>query len=853
MSSRKGDVQTDAIELPMSGKYDSIKLALPSRKVPIGKFVVSDDNEYLIVFKDSIGIFSPNLKLSYEMQTNTAAPVGNRMKFFTPPQNNQSNFPITFVPSNVHCSRDVARYALTHCERSAIAMSTKILESKDFLSFAFRNADWSPPGVDKMSRHSIRLSALDRTYAVKFDPPNLRTRPNFIKIIDISGEHALLVIAFADSRIICATYQAYAKQLGVISVKRLNESELCPCSSGFIPVSDAAYSGDVLAIAYGTRVLLAKIINHTTVRLLVCLSDDAILKAISGVRFFNNCVYLSSQDGIIAKAAVPTQLNKNYDLTILNKASALGGKNFHRFFGGLHLTHNGVYAAFVESTVAPAFCNITSNLVFMALLSNSEVVDLIDGLSAPMRRNVDCLYQVTRLLLSAEYKKSVSLACSSVDMDLETWSQKLLTFSRRAFFDTKVDCSKLELHKLQFQRAIAMLLVEESNIPTDMKQALQTQIDRLDKILALRQIDQCYRLFLKTEVQRQSQDCILVLRIAALCQRFLQSDAANDCGVPALCSMLHRATEAVTSVAQKLLIRRFERTLSDVNPTALLVCPVCRKRCASTFIPCVDPCFNECPSCRRCSVLPPASLYLFPPQSLGVVYRQLACKYIVQYQDKEMNSFEVNHRVAADAKVESGRESSNFANRLNFMKRIRKPDKRRATTTSVHSDFPTDSSPKESNASSDIVTVKLTGSQEKFTKSLTDENDALRNKNTMLRYQVELLSEQLNDLRDVNMDLRNQNSRIREENSVLRNEQTQLSARNDCLVEQIIVLQKMLEDMGVSVDDTSGYPLDEIDATETPGDDVDGGDDGTSCNGNPGTPASYRKPPLHCDKNLDFL
>lgn len=47
-------------------------------------------------------------------------------------------------------------------------------------------------------------------------------------------------------------------------------------------MSDAAYSGDVLAIAYGTRVLLAKVLNHTSVRLLVCLSDDAILKAISG-------------------------------------------------------------------------------------------------------------------------------------------------------------------------------------------------------------------------------------------------------------------------------------------------------------------------------------------------------------------------------------------------------------------------------------------------------------------------------------------------------------------------------------------------------------------------------------------
>nr|CDS22205.1 gtpase activating protein gyp2 [Echinococcus granulosus] len=972
----------------MPGICEQIKLALPPRKIPIGKLVVSDDNEFLIVFKDSIGVFIPNLKLANEMQMDSTDLIGSRMKFFTLLESNQLNLPISFDPSNVRCSHEIARYALTYCERSAIIMSTKVLESKEFLSYAFKNADWSPSGVDQMSRSvfscvtgtcqllvclrdldkwtcvanisnlwnafwrtqglrilagelqdflnlsdneqlnsnhsaglsvvplkcrsvkeflssiaeysftistwsrrfrrseqrithnnclltalhksgtisfwdvavpivdegSIRLSAVDRTYAVKFEPPNLRAKPNFIKIVDIGGEKFLLVVAFTDSRIVCVTYQAYAKRVGVISIKRLSDSELCPCSCGFISVSDATYSDDILAIAYGTRVLLAKVLNQTTVRLLICLSDDAILKAISGVCFFNNHVYFSSQDGIIAKASVPTQLNKSYHLTILNKASTLGGKNFHRFFGGLHLTQNGVYASFVESTLAPAFCNITSNLVFLVLLSNSEVVDLIDGLSAPMRRNVDCLYQVTRLLRSTEYNKSVSLECSDVDMDLETWSQKLQAFCRGAFFDTKTDLSKLELHKIQFRRAVAAILVEGSNKSSEMKEMLQTQIDRLDKILALRQIDLCYRLFLKTEVQRQSQDCILVLRIAALCRRFLQGDAAKDCGMAALCSMLHRATEAVTGVAQKLLIKRFEQTLDNVSTTALLVCPVCRTdilfdclfyknllvaacsrghefmRCASTFIPCVESCFSECPSCRRCSVLLPDR----PSQ-----WRR-----------------EINGRFCpycnAGAKVEPGHESSNFANRLKFMRRIRKSDKRRPNTISIHSNIATDTFLKENDLYFDILESRSTGFQEKFTKSLTDENDALRNKNIMLRYQVELFSEQLSDLRDVNMDLRNQNSRIREENSILRNEQTQLSARNDCLVEQIIVLQKMLEDMGVSVDDTSGYHLEEVDATETPGDDVDG-DDGTSCNGNHGTPASYRKPPLHCDKNLDFL
>ena len=54
----------------------------------------------------------------------------------------------------------------------------------------------------------------------------------------------------------------------------------------------------------------------------------------------------------------------------------------------------------------------------------------------------------------------------------------------------------------------------------------------------------------------------------------------------------------------------------------------------------------------------------------------------------------------------------------------------------------------------------------------------------------------------------------------------------------------MLEDMGISVDE-----IGDCDATEA----SDAGDDPVSLNGNSGTPASYRKPPLHCDNNLDFL
>ena len=64
--------------------------------------------------------------------------------------------------------------------------------------------------------------------------------------------------------------------------------------------------------------------------------------------------------------------------------------------------------------------------------------------------------------------------------------------------------------------------------------------------------------------------------MAALCKRFLESvPAVEEANAPSLCTMLQRATETVTNVAQKLLSKRFGQSLSEVNASALLICPVC--------------------------------------------------------------------------------------------------------------------------------------------------------------------------------------------------------------------------------------------------------------------------------------
>lgn len=69
------------------------------------------------------------------------------------------------------------------------------------------------------------------------------------------------------------------------------------------------------------------------------------------------------------------------------------------------------------------------------------------------------------------------------------------------------------------------------------------------------------------------------------------------------------------------------------------------------------------------------------------------------------------------------------------------------------------------------------------------------------------------------------------------------------------MLQKMLEDMGVSLDEVGGCGLNgDFDLLAESPDGVAREEDTISCNGrNSGTPSSHRKPPANCDNNLNFL
>ena len=391
--------------------------------------------------------------------------------------------PITFIGSDENPSPEIARYALTYCDRTVISMSTRTLESKDFLNFVFRNADWSPPGVDKMSRlvkylflicfsyfrtifscvtgnrqllicardlnawtcmanlstlwnaywksqglrilaenqqkfvtlkgewnnqseddtsplecetiqeffssiaessfmlssWSLRLrqsegkiprfnallAALHKSGSISFwdiSVPmidrcaasflflnifvveafalmqlNALTQRNLIhqtsapgqisskflittrRIVSLlyhtSSEGVLLVflvVGFTNGRVICVSYQAYAKHAGRICVERVSEHVLNPRTDAAVAVGDAAYTNGILAVAHGTRVVVATVATRNSICALASLSDEAILKPISGLCISKTHVYFSSQDGIIGRAAIPTQINSKF-------------------------------------------------------------------------------------------------------------------------------------------------------------------------------------------------------------------------------------------------------------------------------------------------------------------------------------------------------------------------------------------------------------------------------------------------------------------------------------------------------------------------------------------------------------
>lgn len=75
----------------------------------------------------------------------------------------------------------------------------------------------------------------------------------------------------------------------------------------------------------------------------------------------------------------------------------------------------------------------------------------------------------------------------------------------------------------------------------------------------------------------------------------------RDCSVPSVEERSIRTSfpAAVLKVTRYVGVSFF----STQDPPPYLFFSYLAARCSSTLLPCVEPNFNECPSCRRCSIL----------------------------------------------------------------------------------------------------------------------------------------------------------------------------------------------------------------------------------------------------------
>ncbi|VDL62303.1 unnamed protein product [Hymenolepis diminuta] len=685
----------------MNSYCESIKLIVPKRRIPIGSFSVSDDCEFLFIFKDAIGIYDPYPKIVNELTADRPGHIDCSIRYFDVSDADSFAFPVKFVGRNANPPSEVLHFAFSCYDRTS-----QNVESLEYRNHKYRNAEWSPTGIDQMSRavfscvtsdyqlyiafrvgdnwsgkkrlsepwfefwrsqsvgllsesrrnffeppdgynesgssgeleyetlneylssaddmsflqstwskkirfaekpesnmqrssnalltalhksgtisfwdvsvpiidgNCIRLAAVDRTYGVVSYSSSQSYNPNCIKIVDIDIENYLLptscvflisillflivhevflVIGFPNGKVVCAFYQAYAKQLDLLSVLRMGQYELCKSSADQKPIGGVSFKNGTLAVAKGTRVYLAEVVSHVNVKPICSISSDDIMKPITGVCFYDNHLYISSEDGIIAKSTIPTPTKKKYEVTIIYQSPPAGGNYYHRYYNGLYISPNGVHASFLEGTVAPAYCDIPTNLVFLPLMRSLDILRSVDTLKGPMRNNADCLEEVNRLLQSFDFSTMTFSGHikGKYDVDLENddLTDQIIVFCKDVILNTTVDISKMELHKIQFRRAVTMLIFKDISKGPE----IQLLID-CSPMLA---------------------DCVLILRIATLCRRYFNFNPDILKEAPGLCGILQRATEAVIKIAEQLLNKRFKVDISGIRPDALLMCPVC--------------------------------------------------------------------------------------------------------------------------------------------------------------------------------------------------------------------------------------------------------------------------------------
>uniref|UniRef100_A0A0X3P7V0 Uncharacterized protein n=3 Tax=Schistocephalus solidus TaxID=70667 RepID=A0A0X3P7V0_SCHSO len=403
----------------------------------------------------------------------------------------------------------------------------------------------------------------------------------------------------------------------------VNEVMLCK-STEFITCQDACYAParGILCLAYGTRVVVCQL-NVMVVSRAVCISNtriihaDGILKPISGVTIVKNKIYLASVDGHLFYTSFQSS-NR-----VISEAKPIisppsNSMAFHRNLSGLFVSSNAIHVAFLEIARVPAFSNVTSFLTFVSLFKAAELVNfLMRSGDKPLRGQLDSIQELHRRLLATEPAAKVTSANDMDSFILRPFNYLL----DQLLSDENTDYSRMSLEKLQIQRAEFSLFLRAPLTTPDLLRDIKAAMDKLDCILALRQMEKCFRLFATPDVQRQASDCLLALRQAHLCVGYLESPEVQQLCPTGLLEQLKRLAEGIKIIASKLFLHRFGKTESEIDSASRLLCPICGEsirpnpfsssclsghilpRCSDCFEPCTDTSFYECSECKRTAII----------------------------------------------------------------------------------------------------------------------------------------------------------------------------------------------------------------------------------------------------------
>ncbi|VDM01839.1 unnamed protein product [Schistocephalus solidus] len=136
------------------------------------------------------------------------------------------------------------------------------------------------------------------------------------------------------------------------------------------------------------------------------------------------------------------------------------------------------------------------------------------------------------------------------------------------------------MHKAEFS-----LFLRAPLTTPDLLRDIKAAMDKLDCILALRQMEKCFRLFATPDIQRQASDCLLALRQAHLCVGYLESPEVQQLCPTGLLEQLKRLAEGIKIIASKLFLHRFGKTESEIDSASRLLCPICGENILVFYLP----------------------------------------------------------------------------------------------------------------------------------------------------------------------------------------------------------------------------------------------------------------------------